>query len=155
MKKSAKKGFTLIELMIVLAIIAILAMVLIPKAGNFKSEAKNAGVATNVNQVRASLENKVGDKFIGTASALATNLNSMYSSDPIKNPFFTGNDDVVATSTTTNPAVYVVETTEPSLTNYKGSVIVVITNNTTTGEKYYTVFGVDGEGNKVNSVVIK
>ncbi|MFA9398243.1 MAG: type II secretion system protein [Clostridiaceae bacterium] len=51
-----KKAFTLIELMIVLAIIAILAAVLIPKAVTFKTEAKNAGVVTNVKTIRCYLE---------------------------------------------------------------------------------------------------
>ncbi|WP_302180670.1 type II secretion system protein [Clostridium sp. 001] len=54
-----KKGFTLIELMIVLAIIAILAVVLIPKSQIFKSNSKNAGVTTNVNTVRGYLETTV------------------------------------------------------------------------------------------------
>ncbi|MEY7999864.1 type II secretion system protein [Clostridium sp. Mt-5] len=56
-----KSGFTLIELMIVLAIIAILAVVLIPKSQIFKGQSKNAGVTTNVNTVRGYLETKVSD----------------------------------------------------------------------------------------------
>lgn len=56
-----KNGFTLIELMIVLAIIAILAVVLIPKSQIFKGQSRNAGVTTNVNTVRGYLETKVSD----------------------------------------------------------------------------------------------
>ena len=59
MKKLNKKGFTLIELMIVLAIIAILAVVLVPKAGQMKDSARNAGVTTNVNAVRGALKQKL------------------------------------------------------------------------------------------------
>ena len=42
-----QKGFTFIELMIVIAVIAILAAVLIPNATKFKESAKEAGIEAN------------------------------------------------------------------------------------------------------------
>jgi type IV pilus assembly protein PilA len=45
--KKKKKGFTLVELIIVIAIIAILAMIAIPKLGSIKGDANNkADIAT-------------------------------------------------------------------------------------------------------------
>lgn len=55
-----KKGFTLIEIMIVLAIIGILSMILIPKVGGIKLNSKNNSVTTNVLLVRTYLENRMG-----------------------------------------------------------------------------------------------
>lgn len=47
LKKSKKKGFTLIELIIVIAIIGIIALIAIPKFGNAQKEAKiNADLAS-------------------------------------------------------------------------------------------------------------
>jgi len=158
MKKSAKKGFTLIELMIVLAIIAILAMVLIPKAGIFKSQSKNAGVMTNANMVRAYLENKTGDNFIvkdatdAGVKNVADGLNAAFKgSEQIKNPI---NNDTTITSTapTAAPAVYVVASDAAlTFTSLEGTVIVVYGET----DKSYTVYGVDSDGNKLSSVVIK
>jgi len=165
MKKASKKGFTLIELMIVLAIIAILAMVLIPKAGNFKSQAKNSGVATNVNTVRAYLENKVMDNFIldSTATtdsakgitALSTKLDTVFTgTDDIKNPLNndSSTDTASAASASAAPAILIVsDGTSVTDSNNLGSVVIVYDIT----KKQYTVYGIDADGNKVNSAVIK
>ncbi|MFL0195451.1 prepilin-type N-terminal cleavage/methylation domain-containing protein [Clostridium sp. WILCCON 0269] len=55
-----KKGFTLIEIMIVIAVIGILSMILVPKVGAIKLQSKNKSVAANVLVVRTYLENRSG-----------------------------------------------------------------------------------------------
>ena len=148
-----KKGFTLIELMIVLAVIAILAVVLIPRAGAFKNNAKNAGVTTNVNAVRAILETKTGNNFASDATKVISILDNAFNTatssveENVINPF--NNANTVANGTISSaPAVYVNTGTVTSLTNLKGSVVVEFSATS------YKIYGVDNTGTKVDEVTI-
>jgi len=49
-RRKKQKGFTLIELMIVIAVIAILAAVLIPTSNLVQNSAREAGVLAQLNQ---------------------------------------------------------------------------------------------------------
>jgi type IV pilus assembly protein PilA len=154
-----KKGFTLIELMIVLAVIAILAVVLIPRAGAFKNNAKNAGVSTNVNAVRAFLETKTGRNFItGTSdtdvSKVLNTLRSAFNAladdaeNNIVNPLSNSREIEDATEVPV-PAVVVLAADVTDVSAYKGSVVVIFDRDTN-----YTVYGVDNAGTKIDTVTI-
>lgn len=182
MTKSSKKGFTLIELMIVLAIIAILAVVLVPKAGQMKDSARNAGVTTNVNAVRGILEGKVVDtNYLGQADKTQTLLiNSFLSTNStnLTSPFNTkginvdsntnrgyfptqytipnaATDSVVVYDATALGTVPTLATLTPSLAstiNYPGNKGIVFVYVYTDG---YAVFGIDSTLTAVNAAIIK
>lgn len=81
-----KKAFTLIELMIVIAIIGILAALLLPKIGSSTNEARNTGVITNANSVFSVCQSSVTKAYSGTAltkTQLTTNLDRLNLLNPI------------------------------------------------------------------------
>ena len=132
-----KKAFTLIELMIVLAVIAILAVVLIPRAGASRTEARLAGVTTNVNSVRSFLEARTGARFINVATDLDKAIKTAFEEDELENPLDDSKDPYVVSSDTP-------DSPEP------GRVVVIVKDN------QYEVYGVDNAGRKMGkSVIIK
>lgn len=163
-----KRGFTLIELMIVLAIIAILAVVIVPKSGIFKKNAKTAGVTTNMNTVRAYLETKTAENALdapGLQKAMTKNFKDD-TEDAIKNPKDNNTSIVLSTSVGTTPSV-IISTKKPT-TFRAGTVIVYVGEYTMddnkpkpvgtgeTGTDGYIVYGVDLDGNLLgNSYAIE
>ncbi|NLZ47936.1 MAG: type II secretion system protein [Clostridiales bacterium] len=139
-KSGVKKAFTLIELMIVLAVIAILAIVLIPRAGAARTEAKVIGVSTNVNAVRSFLEVRTGARFINNATELGGAINTAFTGDDaLKNPL-----------DNSAKAVIVRQSGEASPGDVAGSVVVIVNGS------QYELYGVDNTGSKIgNSVIIK
>ena len=95
------KGFTLFELMMVIAIIAILALVLIPKAAFMKQAAKDAGLETNIRIVEATATNLLPKYKPDTAGIRAFNL-AMDSKleGNVKNPFTQSEVSTVADADT-------------------------------------------------------
>lgn len=97
-----KKGFTLIEIMIVLSIMGILSIVLIPKVGAIKQMSKDNGVSANTLVVRTYLENRAGKDGISyqisiidnktQIQALATILNNVGTD---MNSYFSGSNALV------------------------------------------------------------
>jgi type IV pilus assembly protein PilA len=167
-----KKGFTLIELMIVLAIIGILAVVLVPKVGTMKNSSKQTGVATNVKAVRAYLEIRTGSKFIkdlttpsadGAKDEVVGALSGEFTgTDKLVNPLNSseaiavkGDDDpasavaVLVLDGTAKPAIDKVTT--PNVSKYAGSVVVLVDQTSSS----YIVYGVDKDGDVVSEHKIK
>ena len=66
-----KKGFTIIEIMVVIALIGILAAVLVPKFGGVKDTARNAGMLTNVKMAEAYVASIIDSYKTSSATAAA------------------------------------------------------------------------------------
>ena len=91
-KRRKDEGFTLIELMIVIAVIGILAVVLVPRVGGIKTAAKSAGIDTNIRAVQAFVQSRVSywstqdDYDAAEAGTEITNALGEDSSEPMRNP---------------------------------------------------------------------
>ena len=69
MRKQMKKGFTLVEIMIVVAIIAILAAVAIPNFIRYRNDSRTAACIANMKQLQTAAESYL-TKHPGTTPAL-------------------------------------------------------------------------------------
>lgn len=122
-----RDGFTLVEMMIVIAVIAILAGVLIPRSGLVQDAAREAGVESNARQVQGILEGMLHRQstIVDLRSALVNRINR----NDIKNPFDTSHYGA-STTWADAYAVYVTEDDAPVTANevYEGLVWVDISN---------------------------
>jgi len=96
-KRRKDEGFTLIELMIVIAVIGILAVVLVPRVGSIKTAAKSAGIDTNSRLVQAYVQSRISawasDPTTFDQGAIAADIKAgLTSADQAKNPFTGGTD---------------------------------------------------------------
>lgn len=89
--KSKKKKFTLTELLLAIGIITLLAVVIIPKIGAVKDNAKTAGVDTNMRLVQGYVESVLHNYDSTQSDLLEKELESIFTGDnAIMNPFTKG-----------------------------------------------------------------
>lgn len=80
-----KRGFTIIEIMVVIALIGILAAVLVPKFSGVKERAKEVGVITNAKMVEAFVSTQIDSGL--TIADLVDAIEDEFTENPLVNPF--------------------------------------------------------------------
>lgn len=84
MKQNKKSGFTLVEIMIVVAIIALLAAIAIPSFMNARTRSQTSACLNNLRQISGSKDQYALDNNNAAPTAIGTSLVSTYlKADPI------------------------------------------------------------------------
>lgn len=166
MKKRKDSGFTLIELMIVIAVIGILAIVLIPKVGTVKTQAKAAGLDTNIRLVQGYAESKI-DKWISKTTAdteITSDFDKAFSgtNKSLTNPFTSVTLEALSGTDTyvNDPSLFIGDTLPASPATHNGTIQVIITGGDDTGTDpiesiSIKAFGDDGEEITEKEVIIQ
>lgn len=135
-RRKKQKGFTLVELMIVIAVIAVLAAVLIPKSNLVQNSARETGVLANARQIQGIIEGMMHKNY-SSGSEFRNALESKINGIDMTNPF-TGKIDAEQRSAAEGPsgshAVVISADAAPTDTGdsneYKGIVWVQISDGT-------------------------
>ncbi|GAB6171448.1 hypothetical protein JCM15765_09260 [Paradesulfitobacterium aromaticivorans] len=173
MSRKKEGGFTLIELMIVIAVIGILAIVLIPKVGTVKTQAKAAGIDTNIRMVEAYAQSRINSwanatdnsgNLTGTTQAvIAADIASAFSTGgsngQMANPF--SGDIMVANlisgGTWGNDAMDIYSSDPGTLATVAGTIVVVpdVTVISSSPSSGITIYAHDNAGKLMNDKTIR
>ena len=143
-----KKGFTIIEVMVVIALIGILAAVLVPQFGGVKNRAKDAGMITNAKMVEAFVASEIDNWTKGNAIGDTAGTDDMieairehFDGNRLTNPY-TGDDSVAN--------VVVEETASVAYSTGDDAGKVYVTINTT-GTLEVRINGFDAKGKEIRA----
>lgn len=178
-----KKGFTLIEIMLIISIIALLSVILVPKVGAVRMESKNNSVNTNVLLIRTYMENRSGkdgnriqNKSLDTLlKSIQVDMSSDFSgSNSLINPF-NGSKSIDARGDASNKNISssssvllyyssgnlpenneVIKSGDfPDGVNIRGTVVVVLYGSSQNSRGGYALYGIDNFGAIVRSYIVK
>lgn len=178
-KRGGERGFTLVELMLVIAVIAILVLVLLPKTGVVKNKARESGLKVNMALMEAEV-NSVIDNFTTSASdinALEKRINtdinnalvSTNTSQKIRNPITGITGCVEKAAIASGGAVVYIDTTDDTAdaagltltanwptaatATYKGIIGFGAYSNTATGRVEVRLIPYDASGNQITEMI--
>jgi type II secretion system protein G len=109
-RRAGERGFTLIELMIVVAIIAILAGILIPNFVNARAQAQTAACESNLRAIATALELYYADNQVYPTASAAPVVPSLLTANGVTYLNNTPKDPAAQTDT----ATYALSTTQAS-----------------------------------------
>lgn len=161
MNRKREDGFTLIELMIVIAVIGILAIVLVPQVGSTKDAAKATGLDTNTRTVQAYVESRISSwdqNVVDDADVIAdiyNNFNDLSNEDSLANPFYPANITVNNTTTYANDALVVAGAKPDDAALLAGSIVAVVPDNYATAGISIYQYGSNGKVIADKTVKIK
>jgi prepilin-type N-terminal cleavage/methylation domain-containing protein len=124
---AVRKGFTLIELMAVVLILAILAGVALPKFFNYQSQAREASCKGTLGGVRAGIANFYANEAISNGSAAyptlaeLTTLGTVMQEAIPENPYLSDNSVVTAAKADAQASPRVIAGGTEGWTYYDGS----------------------------------
>ncbi|MBJ9901254.1 pilin [Acinetobacter bereziniae] len=147
--KSVQKGFTLIELMIVVAIIGILAAIAIPQYQNYIAKSQVSRVMSEVGAMKTAAETCINDGIADTACEFGWTQSNLLGAKTLQNPGLvatfgaTSADDSTLVATFNNNAAQAIKTKK--LTWKRSGATGAWTCSTTVDTKYKPA-GCSGSG---------
>lgn len=154
MKKNANlsRGFTLIELMVVIVIIGILVAIALPNFMGAQTRARIAGVKTNMHTTQVMVESYGVDNggiYPATQSELVTEAESNDYQKVFNNPF-TGQVDPITDTT----QISGLSDLDPGMVLYFGSGVVSFQGIQVPPATSYAIYGLQPDGDSVGLVKI-